>query len=178
MNRANSIRPLMTKLKETAQKTGCAIVLVGHLNKNNSGKANYRGLGSIDISATSRSVLLIGKDPSNPQNRYLIQQKNNLAPIGDALMFRLVRDGVCWISKTDMTAEELLSGSCRRNKSDEAVDLIQELLEEGPCLASEIFAFAQKQGIGKRTLKNAKSLLPILSRKTAEGWVWEIDQGE
>ena len=37
MNRANFIRPLMTKLKDTAQRTGCAIVLIGHLNKNNSG---------------------------------------------------------------------------------------------------------------------------------------------
>ena len=37
MNRANSIRPLMTKLKDTAQRIGCAIVLIGHLNKNNSG---------------------------------------------------------------------------------------------------------------------------------------------
>ena len=178
MNRANSIRPLMTKLKETAQKTGCAIVLIGHLNKNNSGKANYRGLGSIDISAASRSVLLIGKDPQNPQNRYLIQQKNNLAPVGDTLMFRLVCDSVCWINKCDMTAEELLSGNCTRSKSDEAVDLLQELLEEGPCLANEAFAYAQKQGISKKTLKNAKSILPIHSRKTVDGWVWEIAHEE
>ena len=176
MNRANSIRPLMTKLKETAQRTGCAIVLVGHLNKNNSGKAGYRGLGSIDISAASRSVLLIGKDPANPQNRYLIQQKSNLAPIGEALMFRLVHDSVCWISKSDLTAEELLSGNVKRNKSDEAIDLIQEILEEGPCLASEIFMQAQKQGIGRKTLKNAKGLLPVSSRKTAEGWVWDLVQ--
>lgn len=176
MNRANSIRPLMTKLKETAQRTGCAIVLVGHLNKNNSGKAGYRGLGSIDISAASRSVLLIGKDPANPQNRYLIQQKSNLAPIGEALMFRLVHDSVCWISKSDLTAEELLSGNLKRNKSDEAIDLIQEILEEGPCLASEIFMQAQKQGIGRKTLKNAKGLLPVSSRKTAEGWIWDLVQ--
>ena len=40
MNRANSIRSLMTKLKDTAQRTGCAIVLIGHLNKNNSGYGN------------------------------------------------------------------------------------------------------------------------------------------
>jgi hypothetical protein len=176
MNRANSIRPLMTKLKDTAQRTGCAIVLVGHLNKNNSGKSNYRGLGSIDISAASRSVLLIGKDPVNPNNRYLIQQKNNLAPIGEALMFRLVHDSVCWISKSDLTAEELLSGNVKRNKSDEAVDLIQEILEKGPCLASEIFMQAQKQGIGRKTLKNAKGLLPVSSRKTAEGWIWDLVQ--
>ena len=59
INRANSIRPFMTNLSETARKTGCAIVLIGHLNKNTSGKANYRGLGSIDILAAARSVLLV-----------------------------------------------------------------------------------------------------------------------
>ena len=177
MNRANSIRPLMTKLKETAQKTGCAIVLVGHLNKNNSGKANYRGLGSIDITAASRSVLLIGKDPSNPQNRYLIQQKNNLAPLGETLMFRLMRDGVCWIEKSDITADEILFGT-RRTKYDEAVDLIQDWLEDGPCLASDIYAFASKQGIGLRTIKQAKTQLPVVTTKTSEGWVWDLKQEE
>ena len=47
MNRANVIRPRLNHLKELAEKTGCAVLLVGHLNKNSSGKANYRGLGSI-----------------------------------------------------------------------------------------------------------------------------------
>ena len=91
-------------------------------------------------------------------------------------MFRLVHDSVCWISKSDLTAEELLSGNVKRNKSDEAIDLIQEILEEGPCLASEIFMQAQKQGIGRKTLKNAKGLLPVSSRKTAEGWIWDLVQ--
>ena len=139
MNRANSIRPLMTKLKDTAQKTGCAIVLIGHLNKNNGGKANYRGLGSIDITAASRSVLLIGKDPDNPQNRYLVQQKNNLAPIGETLLFRLMHDGVRWIGKSDVTADEILGGGSKRTKTDDVIDLILDMLEDGPCLATEIF---------------------------------------
>ena len=42
MNRANVIRPRMNKLKEIAQSTGCAIVLVGHMKKNYSGKSNYK----------------------------------------------------------------------------------------------------------------------------------------
>ena len=175
MNRANSIRPLMTKLKETAQRTGCAIVLIGHLNKNNSGKANYRGLGSIDITAASRSVLLIGKDSSNSQKRYLVQQKNNLAPLGDTLMFRLVRDGVRWVEKCDVNADDILLGT-RRTKYDKAVDLIQDWLEDGPRLANEIYAFAAKQDISIRTIKKAKTQLPIVTTKTGKGWVWELKQ--
>lgn len=53
MNRANAVRPRMNKLKEIAENTGCAIILVGHLNKNSGGKASYRGLGSIDFSAAA-----------------------------------------------------------------------------------------------------------------------------
>ena len=176
MNRANSIRPLMTKLKDTAQRTGCAIVLIGHLNKNSSGKSNYRGLGSIDITAASRSVLLIGKDPQNPSNRYLIQQKNNLAPIGETLMFRLMRDGVVWIQKCDVTADDILYGGVKRSKTDEATDLIAELLEEGPMNANTIFEQAEEQGISKRTICNAKKRLPIKSIKTADGWLWDLVQ--
>ena len=176
MNRANSIQPLMTKLKDTAQRTGCAIVLVGHLNKNNSGKSNYRGLGSIDISAASRSVLLIGKDPVNPNNRYLIQQKNNLAPIGSALMFQMKEDGVSWIEKSNISADDILYGNVKRLKSDNAIDLITELLEEGPMSANAIFSIANEQGISKRTIANAKKQLPIKSIKTAEGWIWDLVQ--
>ena len=33
MNRANEVRPIFRKLGEIAQDTGCAIILIGHLNK-------------------------------------------------------------------------------------------------------------------------------------------------
>ena len=33
MNRANEIRPLFRNLSNIAERTGCAIVLIGHLNK-------------------------------------------------------------------------------------------------------------------------------------------------
>ena len=42
-----------------ASQYDCAIVLVGHLNKKSSSKELYRGLGSIDVAATARSVLQI-----------------------------------------------------------------------------------------------------------------------
>ena len=97
MNRANSIRPRRSKLKLIAEKTGCAVVIIGHLNKKAGGKVDYRGLGSIDIQAAARSVLLIGKHTDYPGFRFVVQQKNNLAPLSKTLGFTLDNGVVKWL---------------------------------------------------------------------------------
>ena len=53
MNRANEIRTVLKNVASVAARTGCAIVLVGHLNKAAGANSAYRGLGSIDFSAVS-----------------------------------------------------------------------------------------------------------------------------
>jgi len=68
MHRANEIRPVLDGLGKLAAKYGCVIVLIRHLKKDTAGGANYRGLGSIDIYAAARSVLLAGKNPLPPNN--------------------------------------------------------------------------------------------------------------
>jgi len=52
MNRANKVRPLMKSLGDMARRTGCAVLLVSHINKARGTKAGYRGLGPIDITAS------------------------------------------------------------------------------------------------------------------------------
>ena len=73
MNRANEVRPVFRKLEMIAEKTGCAIVLIGHLNKSSGTQSTYRGLGSIDIMAAVRSLIFIGKamyvSSGTPSNR-------------------------------------------------------------------------------------------------------------
>ena len=61
MHRANEIRPMMKKISGLAEKYHCAIVLIGHMNKNSGSKSSYRGLGSIDFQAAARSVLIVGR---------------------------------------------------------------------------------------------------------------------
>ena len=53
------VRNYMDMLANIANQTGCAIILIGHLNKNESGKELYRGSGSVDIVAAARSVLRV-----------------------------------------------------------------------------------------------------------------------
>ena len=78
MNRANEVRPIFRSLGDVAQATGCAIVLIGHLNKAVGTQSTYRGLGSIDITAAVRSLLFIGKLKDSPTTRVLIHEKSSL----------------------------------------------------------------------------------------------------
>ncbi len=57
MHRANEIRPVMSKLGRIAEEYGCAVVLIGHMNKAAGQKSSYRGLGSIDITAVARRFM-------------------------------------------------------------------------------------------------------------------------
>lgn len=179
MNRANSVRPLMQHLKKIAATTGCAIVLVGHLNKNISNKASYRGLGSIDIIAAARSVLLIGKDEENPNMRYLVHQKCNLAPLGSSLEFCLNGGELSWIGTSSITAADLTghTPTKKQSKQNEAAELILSALSDGPVPAHILFELAEEQGLSRRTLNLAKARLPVCSIKTAQGWVWNIKNG-
>ena len=69
MHRANEIRPLMKRIAVLAEKYHCAIILIGHMNKNSNGKSSYRGLGSIDFQAAARSVLIVGRIKEEPETR-------------------------------------------------------------------------------------------------------------
>lgn len=79
MNRANEARDMTKHLGQVAERTGCVIVLIGHMNKNSGGKVAYRGMGSIDFFAVARSVLLVGRVKGQENRRAMVQIKNNLA---------------------------------------------------------------------------------------------------
>lgn len=77
MHRANEIRPIMKKLSAVAERTGCAVVLIGHMNKASGMKSGYRGLGSIDFTAAARSILVVGRIQDEPTVRVIAQSKNS-----------------------------------------------------------------------------------------------------
>ena len=140
MNRANEVRPIFRSLGDIAQATGCAIVLIGHLNKAAGTQSTYRGLGSIDITAAVRSLLFIGKLKDSPTTRVLIHEKSSLAPPGQSLAFSLGDEkGFEWIGAYDITADELLAGTDSgktESKTAQAQMLILELLADGKRMPS------------------------------------------
>ena len=174
MNRANEVRPIFMRLGQVAQRTGCAILLIGHLNKAAGMQSLQRGLGSIDIAAAVRSVMFIGKLKHDPTMRILTHEKSSLAPPGASLAFSLGDEGgFRWVGEYDITADEMLSGiePQRETKTQQAKDLICTLLAEGKQVLSEdIDKAALERGIPGRTVRDAKRELgDALKSKIVEG---------
>ena len=174
MNRANEVRPIFMRLGQVAQRTGCAILLIGHLNKAAGMQSLQRGLGSIDIAAAVRSVMFIGKLKHDPTMRILTHEKSSLAPPGASLAFSLGDEGgFRWVGEYDITADEMLSGiePQRETKTQQAKDLICTLLAGGKQVFSEdIDKAALERGIPGRTVRDAKRELgDALKRKIVEG---------
>ena len=175
MHRANEIRPMMKKISGLAEKYHCAIVLIGHMNKNSGSKSSYRGLGSIDFQAAARSVLIVGRVKNEPEIRVVCHIKSSLAPEGKSIAFRLDKNkGFEWIGEYDVSADDLLSGSNRGQKTSEAKEFLKEILESGAVAQKKIIEEAENQGIKKRTLCNVKSELNIESEKIGNQWFWSL----
>ena len=177
MHRANEIRPLMYRIAKLAEKYGCAILLIGHMNKNSGEKSSYRGLGSIDFQAAARSVLVVGRIKDDPTLRVVCPAKSSLAPEGGAVAFRLdPEQGFQWAGPYDISVDELLSGSSRGHKLREAQSFLKEVLADGPLPQTEIEAAAQQAGIRPKTLRNARYELGVTSTKISKQWLWALPE--
>lgn len=176
MNRANEARELTKRLGGIAERTGCAIVLIGHMNKGSGAKAAYRGMGSIDFFAVARSVMLIGRIEGHPDMRAVIQIKNNLAPFGHPKAFELTQDGFHWIGNYEITADEVLGGMVPKASKLEIAK--QFLMERSGAnvmiLSTEIIELAAQEGISKRTLEADKKELKIKAKKINNSWYWDL----
>lgn len=177
MHRANEIRPLMKRIAVLAEKYHCAIILIGHMNKNSNGKSSYRGLGSIDFQAAARSVLIVGRIKEEPETRVVCHTKSSLAPEGKSIAFRLDKDnGFEWIGEYDISADELLNGDGKGQKSRKAKEFLLEILADGGMSQKKILEEAAKRGIKGKTLRNAKSELEVDSIKRGNQWYWVLPE--
>ena len=177
MHRANEIRPLMKRVAVLAEKYHCAVILIGHMNKNSNGKSSYRGLGSIDFQAAARSVLIVGRVKDEPEVRVVCHTKSSLAPEGTSVAFRLDKNnGFEWIGEYDISADELLNGDGRGQKSRKAKEFLLEILANGGMTQKKIAEEAETKGIKSKTLWNAKRELEIDSVKRGKQWYWMLPE--
>lgn len=172
MHRANEVRPILKKLEIIAQKYSCAVILVGHMNKNSSAKSAYRGIGSIDFQAMARSVLLIGATKENPNIRAIVHDKSSLTQAGQSMAFSLeVQNEFQWLGEYNISSDDLLN-DISLSKCDEAITLINECINNGKTESAYITQLAKQRNIGTRTLQTAKKKLNIKSYKKENIWYW------
>lgn len=129
------MRLLLSDLGRLADRTGCAIVSVRHLNKTPGGNPLYRGGGSIGIVGIARSGMLVAPDPNDRDGvrRVLAMTKQNLSAPCRSLAYRIEEvNGVAiirWDAEVDMTAAELLAGP--RKVTPEREQIIEVLKKAG-----------------------------------------------
>ena len=135
MNNANETRAEFNHLIAVGKDTGCAIVIIAHMNKAKDTSPLYRTNGSIDIAGAARSILAVTRtaNKQNPAERYLVQVKSNLAPMGSAILFEVADKGVNFLDELELSAEDAFSASAprmgRKSRTGRPAYLIEVLRE-------------------------------------------------
>ena len=197
------IRLALAPLTRVAEKLGCAVVVVAHMNKASGMKTLYRTGGSIALPAAARSAFLFGVDPKDPDRghngeRILAQIKTNVGQMG------LSR--VCQIKTTALTGPELVdapyievmgispltgnellaSEGGTTGPRAEAIGFLTDRLSAGEVPVAELQSAAESLGLKWRTVQRAKKELGVEKRrdggrgkqgKAGGGsgrWVWRL----
>ncbi len=128
-------------------------------------------------------VTLLQGDPgdgkSNPAERYMVQVKSNLAPMGRAIVFEITDAGVRFRNEIALTAEEAFAAAAPQigrpnDRETAAADFIRGLLINGRRLATDCEAQLEAAGFKKSTCKKAKKTLGIHSVKDGLVWYWSM----
>ena len=183
MNAANEVRPQFSSLAQVAKETGCAIIVISHLNKAEGLKALYRIIGSVDISGSVRSITMIIRDPAEQDKRYFVQAKSNLAALRSGIAFRISEKGIDFQEEIEATAEELMkkfqnvSVGRPDDRMQEAADFIRKMLADNkPHPAAECESLLTDAGFKQGTIKKAKKFVDARSVKTGDLWNWYLPE--
>lgn len=174
-NKDQEIRRVLFKLSRMAEKHGCAVIAMRHLNKGNGGKAIYRGNSSIGVIGHARAGLLVAEDPDDSKTRVLAVTKCNLAAKPQSLTFVLDPVGnvcrVAWAGTTHYKADELVAPPLteeekeskmeHKTKLQNAMGILQALLQDGPQAIKDCKKECFNAGILVRTVERAAKKLKL-----------------
>lgn len=175
---ASKMRAVMRNLAKTAERHNCAIVLIGHMTKSSGGKNLYRGLGSIDIAAIARSVLMIKRDEDDSDVRYLFPVKTSLAYEGSAIRFMFDRDfgfrilGTCNLKheiNNDQDADEKIG------KSQRAERLLRIMLSDGSKPSRIVLEQLKNVNISERTVRSVVKKIGVRAFRKGNVWFWKME---
>ena len=183
--KASDVRQMLTPVVSMAQRTGCAVLTIQHLNKRSfEHNALYRVSSSADFVAVARTGFLVAPHPDDDSLRVFAPIKSNLSAPADALGFRFVDDVFSWESDPlDINVSGLLTpppSAEQRSVLEDAKEFLAEVLANGPVAVEQVEDEAENAGISKSTLRRAKRLLGVKSERVSGGnegsghWEWSL----
>jgi AAA domain len=190
-----SVRRALAPLYRLAESQNCAVLALLHLNKAQGLAPLMRLGGSGAFGNAARSVLLLDRDPDDPDGeegnqRVLAHIKCNVAPLAASLVYA-VRPIILPATESDPEVETsrleligesphngraLLSVASEEERSalDDATEfLLGELGDGQRHPAEDLFRAARKNGISDRTLQRARKTIGAETEKAGFGRGWE-----
>ncbi len=172
------VRALLAPLAALAAKYGIAVVLVSHLNKGGANaEALMRVTGSMAFVAAARGAFIVAKDPDNPARRLFLPAKNNIGPDIGGVAFGvepftlpsgIETSRILWeADPVTITADEAMAPAPEdgdRTMTDDATDLLRDVLIVGRVMARDIKRRAAEAGISDKALRNARQRLGLAVR--------------
>jgi hypothetical protein len=191
-------REALTPFAALALEVNACVLFVRHLAKNPTARGLYRGAGTIGIAGAARTVLLAGPHPTVPGQYVLTLAKGNYAGAGASYAYRVTTKTmyaphphgppapfavpvIDWQGPSDATADDVTAARPARTPTptslDRATKWLQDQLAAGPKPRNDLTAAALNDGLSLRTLRRAKRMLGVRSRRVVEGektwYVWE-----
>ncbi len=173
-------RKLMRRIGMWASTFNCAIVLIGHLSKKEGTKELYRGLGSIDVIASARSVLQVERDNRDEDIRIVRQIKNSLGPKGNDIRFEIRPEtGFRWLQASEYIEREnspvkKTDEYIPKNKHELTAMLLKKVLANGPVDSMEIKKLMAEYRVGEKTMNDVKNELGIKPYRKMRVWYWTL----
>lgn len=180
----SEVREVMDPMQQLAEDIDAAVVFVGHENKSRGGKASHKIMGSAAFVNLPRAAFYVAKDPKGEgsvfthikaagegiQPTLAYQIETRWLDKGGSVVDELKADEnihyktsrIRWLGESDVSADEAVQASDTPVlKMDEAKELLEEMLADGPRYRGEIMDAAKAQDISERTMWNAKAALGI-----------------
>ncbi len=191
-SRDQDVRRVLSPLSTMATRTGCAVLVLRHLNKSMGMASLYRGGGSIGIIGAARVGLLAAKDDDDQsgQRRILAVQKCNIGPEGPSLLYHVVphlesdSSRVEWLGESAKTASQMLGPIQDQAEKDESSEaelwLADQLTNAGApgVKVVELFRQGAQMGFNQKALRRAKHRIGGRAVKgpysEGGGWAWSF----
>ena len=177
-NMSNQTRPILAYLAQVAKENRSAIFLLAHMAKAKEGKSNVlRALGSVDIPGAARSVVQIGRSPSDNNQVVVCHIKSSNARMGDSFTYTIGDMGGVTIGEyTQLTANDLDTASARAvsgipYEDEPVVRIARQLMEENTsigCIGYNTLTEIAERLLGQSPYNNGKGWVSAFKRVSRE----------
>jgi hypothetical protein len=194
-NADKDVRRALEPVAGMLRDLGVSAIGIMHMRKATSVDAVSAMMGSMAFVGLARSVAATFEDDDGA---FLMSSaKMNLGKKPESLRYEVVGaealEGedeiidtarVRWLGATDRTVDDVLTEKAgklagrppvkRLTALGSATDFLHGVLSGGPRLQRDVAEMARAAGHSATTLTRAKGGARVLSRKTADGWTWEL----